>query len=111
MQVLVGDPQELLTTVLRTKPVIADIRLIQGPCDADTEAAVRKVLSQRAQDVNMERSLFERLQKQGCPVSLLSVQYRMHPSIRQYPSNHFYEGRLQVRNKNAKDWSRAHLCF
>ena len=31
----------------------------------------------------MERSLFERLQRQRCPVKMLSVQYRMHPEIRQ----------------------------
>jgi superfamily I DNA and/or RNA helicase len=31
----------------------------------------------------MERSLFERLQQQGAPVKMLSVQYRMHPVIRQ----------------------------
>lgn len=31
----------------------------------------------------MERSLFERLQQQGAPVKMLSVQYRMHPAIRQ----------------------------
>ena len=33
--------------------------------------------------VQMERSLFERLQQQGAPVKMLSVQYRMHPAIRQ----------------------------
>lgn len=33
--------------------------------------------------VQMERSLFERLQAQGAPVKMLSVQYRMHAAIRQ----------------------------
>lgn len=65
--VLVGDPQQLPATVL----------------------------SEAARAVAMERSLFERLQMQGCPVVLLSMQYRMHPEIRSFPSHHFYEGRLE----------------
>eukprot|EP00192_Tetraselmis_astigmatica_P002163 CAMPEP_0117691478 /NCGR_PEP_ID=MMETSP0804-20121206/25743_1 /TAXON_ID=1074897 /ORGANISM="Tetraselmis astigmatica, Strain CCMP880" /LENGTH=1048 /DNA_ID=CAMNT_0005504717 /DNA_START=243 /DNA_END=3386 /DNA_ORIENTATION=+ len=63
--VLVGDPQQLPATVLSLK----------------------------AKD--MERSLFERMQQASCPVHMLMVQYRMHPEIRQFPSNHFYEGKLQ----------------
>ncbi|KAK9824183.1 hypothetical protein WJX72_008399 [[Myrmecia] bisecta] len=65
--VLVGDPQQLPATIL----------------------------SQKAQALQMERSLFERLQLAGCPVQQLSVQYRMHPAIREFPSNHFYGGRLE----------------
>jgi len=42
----------------------------------------------------MERSMFERFQKAGCPVTMLSVQYRMHPFIRQFPSQHFYNNQL-----------------
>ncbi|KAL4419979.1 hypothetical protein ABPG75_007077 [Micractinium tetrahymenae] len=65
--VLVGDPQQLPATIL----------------------------SELAKQVQMERSLFERLQQQGAPVKMLSVQYRMHPAIRQFPSAHFYGGRLR----------------
>ena len=36
-----------------------------------------------------------RLQKAGCPVNMLSIQYRMHPSIRQFPSRYFYNNELQ----------------
>ncbi|KAL0034221.1 hypothetical protein WJX77_004006 [Trebouxia sp. C0004] len=64
--VLVGDPQQLPATVL----------------------------SRQAQLANMERSMFERFQKAGCPVTMLSVQYRMHPFIRQFPSQHFYNNQL-----------------
>ncbi|GAB4815852.1 hypothetical protein N2152v2_002898 [Parachlorella kessleri] len=64
--VMVGDPQQLPATIL----------------------------SALAKEAAMERSLFERLQRQGCPVKMLSVQYRMHPEIRQFPSEHFYGGRL-----------------
>jgi senataxin len=65
--VLVGDPQQLPATIL----------------------------SEAAKSVMMERSLFERLQAQGCPVVLLTVQYRMHPEIRSFPSRHFYENKLE----------------
>ncbi|PSC75196.1 Helicase sen1 [Micractinium conductrix] len=65
--VLVGDPQQLPATIL----------------------------SELAKQVQMERSLFERLQQRGAPVKMLSVQYRMHPAIRQFPSAHFYQGRLR----------------
>ena len=65
--VLVGDPQQLPATIL----------------------------SAAAKSVAMERSLFERLQCQGCPVVLLTVQYRMHPEIRSFPSRHFYQDKLE----------------
>ena len=65
--VLVGDPQQLPATVL----------------------------SKAARAGLLERSLFERLQKLGHPVTVLSVQYRMHPAIRSFPSDFFYQGRLQ----------------
>jgi senataxin len=65
--VLVGDPQQLPATIK----------------------------SEAARAVEMERSLFERLQAKGCPVALLSVQYRMHPEIRRFPSYHFYKNKLE----------------
>lgn len=65
--VLVGDPQQLPATVKSAK----------------------------GKELELERSLFERLQRAGCPVKMLSVQYRMHPKIREFPSNYFYGGRLE----------------
>ena len=65
--VLVGDPQQLPSTVL----------------------------SQAAKVSNFQRSLFERFTKLGAEPVLLSVQYRMHPSIRAWPSLQFYDSRLQ----------------
>lgn len=35
-----------------------------------------------------------RFQSAGCPVTMLSVQYRMHPDIRYFPSRHFYNSQL-----------------
>ncbi|KAI3949324.1 hypothetical protein MKW98_023261 [Papaver atlanticum] len=64
--VLVGDPQQLPATVI----------------------------SKAAGTLLYSRSLFERFQQAGCPTMLLSVQYRMHPQIRDFPSRHFYQGRL-----------------
>ncbi|RMZ52696.1 hypothetical protein APUTEX25_000815 [Auxenochlorella protothecoides] len=65
--VLVGDPQQLPATIL----------------------------SELGREMEMERSLFERLQRCGAPVSMLSVQYRMHPAIRQFPSAYFYNNKLE----------------
>jgi senataxin len=64
--VLVGDPQQLPATVI----------------------------SKAAGTLMYSRSLFERFQQAGCPTILLSVQYRMHPQIRDFPSRYFYQGRL-----------------
>ncbi|GMH20618.1 hypothetical protein Nepgr_022459 [Nepenthes gracilis] len=64
--VLVGDPQQLPATVI----------------------------SKAAGTLLYSRSLFERFQQAGCPTFLLSVQYRMHPQIRDFPSRYFYQGRL-----------------
>ncbi|KAL3514090.1 hypothetical protein ACH5RR_026807 [Cinchona calisaya] len=64
--VLVGDPQQLPATVI----------------------------SKAAGTLLYSRSLFERFQQAGCPTMLLSVQYRMHAQIRDFPSRYFYQGRL-----------------
>ncbi|KAK8691905.1 hypothetical protein V6N13_075398 [Hibiscus sabdariffa] len=64
--VLVGDPQQLPATVI----------------------------SKAAGTLLYSRSLFERFQQAGCPTMLLSVQYRMHPQIRDFPSRYFCQGRL-----------------
>eukprot|EP01018_Ginkgo_biloba_P000122 Gb_34450 [translate_table: standard] len=72
--VLVGDPQQLPATVI----------------------------SQAAGTLQYSRSLFERFQQAGCPTMLLSVQYRMHPEIRDFPSRYFYQGRLSDSESVAK---------
>ncbi|KAJ0987929.1 hypothetical protein J5N97_006285 [Dioscorea zingiberensis] len=72
--VLVGDPQQLPATVI----------------------------SKAAGTLLYSRSLFERFQQSGCPTMLLSVQYRMHPQIRDFPSRYFYQGRLTDSESVAK---------
>ena len=64
--ILVGDPQQLPATVL----------------------------SKLAVDMSYKRSLYERLQMCGSPTVMLTVQYRMHPAIREFPSSYFYNGKL-----------------
>ena len=39
-------------------------------------------------------SLFERLERAGHAVLMLTVQYRMHPEIRSFPSEYFYHNKL-----------------
>ncbi|XP_020107342.1 uncharacterized protein LOC109723385 isoform X2 [Ananas comosus] len=52
------------------------------------------VLSNVASKFLYECSMFERLQKAGHPVIMLTEQYRMHPEICRFPSMHFYENKL-----------------
>ncbi|XP_042048025.1 uncharacterized protein LOC121794091 isoform X1 [Salvia splendens] len=57
------------------------------------------VLSNVASKYMFQCSMFERLQRAGHPVIMLTQQYRMHPEICQFPSLHFYEGKLQNGDK------------
>ncbi|KAL5758782.1 hypothetical protein ACOSP7_021393 [Xanthoceras sorbifolium] len=52
------------------------------------------VLSNTASKFLYECSMFERLQRAGHPVVMLTKQYRMHPDICRFPSLHFYESKL-----------------
>lgn len=52
------------------------------------------VTSQRAEEGGLDIPLFERLLSNGLPAHMLTTQYRMHPTIREFPSSRFYENRL-----------------
>ena len=52
------------------------------------------VTSRRAEEHGLEIPLFERLLSSGLTAHMLTTQYRMHPSIREFPSSRFYENRL-----------------
>ena len=53
------------------------------------------VISKEAEEKGLGFSLFERLHKLGVESTMLKTQYRMHPTIREFPSSRFYEGKLE----------------
>ena len=53
------------------------------------------VMCKMAAKAGLTQSLFERLVFLGIRPVRLEVQYRMHPSLSEFPSNMFYEGALQ----------------
>jgi regulator of nonsense transcripts 1 len=53
------------------------------------------VLDKKAARAGLDKSLFDRLLLLGHRPQMLKVQYRMHPTIAQWPSNTFYDGMLQ----------------
>jgi len=53
------------------------------------------IISQRAGDLGLRLSLFERLINRGIVPSLLATQYRMVPILCEFPSKQFYDGRVQ----------------
>ena len=54
------------------------------------------VLSKRAVSEGFSQSLFERLVAMQVQPYVLSIQYRMHPTIAAYPSKAFYDGRIRT---------------
>ena len=53
------------------------------------------VTSRRAEQEGLDIPLFERLLSNGIPAHMLTTQYRMHPTIREFPSSRFYENKLE----------------
>ena len=54
------------------------------------------ITAKRAANAGLGQSLFERLILLGIRPIRLTVQYRMHPALSEFPSNTFYEGALTV---------------
>ncbi|KAH7655804.1 P-loop containing nucleoside triphosphate hydrolase protein [Dioscorea alata] len=52
-------------------------------------------MCKKAGSAGLAQSLFERLVLLGLKPFRLQVQYQMHPSLSEFPSNSFYEGTLQ----------------
>ena len=53
------------------------------------------VTSRKAEEGGLDIPLFERLLANGIPAHMLTTQYRMHPTIREFPSSRFYENKLE----------------
>jgi superfamily I DNA and/or RNA helicase len=53
------------------------------------------VISREAERGGLGRSLFDRMIKCGIPTHMLTTQYRMHPTIREFPSARFYDNKLE----------------
>lgn len=53
------------------------------------------IFSKICEDFNYSQSLFERMEKNGHPIHMLKMQYRMHPRISSFISQSFYEGNLR----------------
>eukprot|EP00644_Phytophthora_capsici_P015926 jgi/Phyca11/552774/estExt2_Genewise1Plus.C_PHYCAscaffold_490188 len=62
------------------------------------------VISKKLVTMGYDRSLQQRLVENDSPVLLLNQQYRMHPDIAEFPSTHFYGGRL-VQDDNMGEWT------
>ena len=62
--------------------------------DGDQKQLPATTFSENSESTKFSRSFFERLLDNGYPRFMLSIQYRMHPMIRKFPSNTFYEGRI-----------------
>ncbi|XP_024022736.1 probable helicase MAGATAMA 3 isoform X2 [Morus notabilis] len=72
------------------------------------------VISPIAEKFGYGRSMFERFQRAGYPVTMLKTQYRMHPEIRSFPSGEFYAESLEdgpnVKDQTRRDWH-DYRCF
>jgi len=81
-----AEPECMIPLVLGSKQVV-----LVG----DHQQLGPVIMNKRAAKAGLNQSLFERLVILGCAPIRLQVQYRMHPSLSEFPSNMFYEGSLQ----------------
>eukprot|EP00899_Mesostigma_viride_P002385 jgi/Mesvir1/12147/Mv00399-RA.2 len=80
------EPECLIPLVLGAKQMV----LVGDHCQLGPV-----IMCKKAAKAGLSQSLFERLILLGHKPIRLKVQYRMHPSLSEFPSNTFYEGTLQ----------------
>ncbi|KAK6947477.1 RNA helicase UPF1, 1B domain [Dillenia turbinata] len=80
------EPECLIPLVLGVKQVV----LVGDHCQLGPV-----IMCKKAARAGLAQSLFERLVLLGVKPIRLQVQYRMHPSLSEFPSYSFYEGTLQ----------------
>ncbi|TDH65682.1 hypothetical protein CCR75_000687 [Bremia lactucae] len=78
-----------LSTLIPIRERVARVVLVGDP--KQLPATVKSVVAAKAR---YDRSLFERIAESGVAPSMLRVQYRMHPFLREFPSKRFYGGLL-----------------
>ncbi|KAL4109386.1 hypothetical protein PRIC1_001086 [Phytophthora ramorum] len=78
-----------LSTLVPIRERVARVVLVGDP--KQLPATVKSVVAAHAR---YDRSLFERIAQSGVAPSMLRVQYRMHPFLRDFPSKRFYGGML-----------------
>ncbi|OWZ23023.1 hypothetical protein PHMEG_0002170 [Phytophthora megakarya] len=78
-----------LSTLVPIRERVARVVLVGDP--KQLPATVKSVIAANAR---YDRSLFERIADSGVAPSMLRVQYRMHPFLRDFPSKRFYGGML-----------------
>ncbi|KAL8009602.1 putative transcription factor IIS, P-loop containing nucleoside triphosphate hydrolase [Plasmopara halstedii] len=78
-----------LSTLVPIRERVARVILVGDP--KQLPATVKSVVAAKAR---YDRSLFERIAESGVASSMLRVQYRMHPFLREFPSKRFYGGML-----------------
>ena len=91
-------PQVLIDESTQATEPAALVPLVRGARQVvlvgDHKQLPPTVLSFRAEENGLKRSLFERLVDLGIEPLLLTTQYRMHPAISKFPNQRFYSNKL-----------------
>ena len=91
-------PQVLIDESTQATEPAALVPLVRGARQVvlvgDHKQLPPTVLSFRAEENGLKRSLFERLIGLGIEPLLLTTQYRMHPAISKFPNQQFYSNKL-----------------
>ena len=95
------EPESLVPLVMGAKRVV----MIGDHCQLGPVVTCGK-----ARAAGLGQSLFERLILLGVVPYRLTVQYRMHPALSEFPSNVFYQGALQ-NGVSASERSRGGVAF